>query len=1323
MEVYFIFVLHVIFSLKICELHLERCSLNLKFETNNFLTRDWLLWGQLYSYCMHSNVEKYHSSQISSDERCVTTNCNECMSCFLKFCINSTTAKTSESCKFGCQLYSSIADHINKNFGINEQDKPYIKSTSKIVSTKCEYLNITFMWENVFSKNNMIPSVYLVTITSIDEDNSTECVIDLVSENILNVSNQLVCGMSNIPIQDIGTKFQLNVYPVNYNGYNELSKLTYNSLNDYILNSKEFTIIHGSLVGTLKVLKKVYTVSFNVKPINYTKGLKSVLHITLGNNNEVYGDRNPGIWFHEDGSGKLVIFAAVNGSTTFYIETPPLRLGVWSYITICQSYLESKYWFSVFLNGINIIRTENSDARDFKNMKVYASDCWYDAQDGYITDLLVINGHAEQIVGNTKTALEKEKIIAEIPKLNEEYLISFDFYPNNFFSDWRNIVHFTIGSNYENYGDRTPGIWFEPGSSNKKIHISAPINGNSNYIFSTLILNLILKNQWSNIKVAQILLNKLYIFTIIINGTVVVEKVNYKCQSFDNVKVYASDPWYEAQDGFIKNFFVINGISNSSMQPIVVLPSDYILHSKEFTIIHGSLVGTLKVLKKVYTVFFNVKPTNYTRGLKSVLHITLGDNNEVYGDRNPGVWFHEDGSGKLVIFAAVNGSTTFYIETPPLRLGVWSYITICQSYLESKYWFSVFLNGINIIRTENSDARDFKNMKVYASDCWYDAQDGYITDLLVINGHAEQLVGNEKTRLEKGKIIAEIPKLNEEYLISFDFYPNNFFSDWRNIVHFTIGSDYENYGDRTPGIWFEPGSSNKKIHISAPINDNSNYIFSTLILNLILKNQWSNIKVAQILLNKLYIFTIIINGTVVVEKVNYKYQSFDNVKVYASDPWYEAQYGFIKNFFVINGISNSSTKPIVVLPSDYIILKTEFTLMKGLYVGFLNVMKMEYTISFSIKPKIFTKGLINVLHFTLTKSFRDYGYRNPSVWFHQDGSGKLVIFPVNNNNSNYSIETVPLKLGEWSSVKIYQSLINNEYWLSVDLNGVNIHRMKNDKAVELKRIKVYASDPWHDALNGSISNIQIVNGKIDFIIDNVPAKLLKGKIIAEIPRLSLEYIISFDLNSKKCFFNSCSVVNFISDFDNSNYEEKTPGVWFNYNRVFTFTLPNSGCHRDVFNTDPIELDLWQNIEISQIKKLNSKLKNSEYMYTIKVNEEVVYSDVNYEPKYFKNIKVYASDPLYKTHDGIIKNFFVVNGISNKHKFSLTFDEYIAVKIRRYINFNLHHNEGLQWLGMLRIQGTMPATKAIKLISDKYNSFDLKLDKDIVASVTNGASLI
>ena len=134
--------------------------------------------------------------------------------------------------------------------------------------------------------------------------------------------------------------------------------------------------------------------SFNLKPNSYSKGWRSVLHLTSGKDYGAYGDRIPGVWFHEDGSGKLGIFAAVSGNVNYYVETAPLPLGQWSHIKIVQSLVDGKYWLSVDLNGVNIHRVENSDPRDFKNVKVYAADLWYAAQDGSIKDLLIINGNA-----------------------------------------------------------------------------------------------------------------------------------------------------------------------------------------------------------------------------------------------------------------------------------------------------------------------------------------------------------------------------------------------------------------------------------------------------------------------------------------------------------------------------------------------------------------------------------------------------------------------------------------------------------------------------------------------------------------------------------------------------------------------------------------------------------------------------------------------------------------------------------------------------------------------------------------------------------------
>ncbi|XP_065654783.1 uncharacterized protein LOC136081397 [Hydra vulgaris] len=139
--------------------------------------------------------------------------------------------------------------------------------------------------------------------------------------------------------------------------------------------------------------------------------------------------------------------------------------------------LDDKYLFSVDLNGNNVHRVENSDAREFQNIKVYESDLWYAAQHGIINDLLIINGKAENILGNSNTLLEKRKLVLELPKLDKEYLVSFYVYPKKFVAGWHSVIHFSIGSNFCHYGDRVPGICFHADGKNGH-YISAPTNDN-----------------------------------------------------------------------------------------------------------------------------------------------------------------------------------------------------------------------------------------------------------------------------------------------------------------------------------------------------------------------------------------------------------------------------------------------------------------------------------------------------------------------------------------------------------------------------------------------------------------------------------------------------------------------------------------------------------------------------------------------------------------------------------------------------------------------------------------------------------------------------
>ncbi|XP_065641700.1 fibrillin-1-like isoform X3 [Hydra vulgaris] len=204
-------------------------------------------------------------------------------------------------------------------------------------------------------------------------------------------------------------------------------------------------------------------------------------------------------------------------------------------------------------------------------MKLFIKELFFLIHVVLILMILIDNvqGNIENLC-NSNILLVKGKLIGEIQKLEKEFLVSFDVFPNKFVAGWHSVIHFTNGSNYGQYGDRVPGIWFHDNGAGG-LHISAPINGNFNKVFTTKPIDL---NHWSNVKVSQILKNSVYVYTIILNGEVVFTDINNQTQSFDNVKVYASDPWYDVQDGLIRNLFVINGISSNDFQPIIVLPTD-----------------------------------------------------------------------------------------------------------------------------------------------------------------------------------------------------------------------------------------------------------------------------------------------------------------------------------------------------------------------------------------------------------------------------------------------------------------------------------------------------------------------------------------------------------------------------------------------------------------------------------------------------------------------------------------------------------------------------------------------------------------------------
>ena len=68
------------------------------------------------------------------------------------------------------------------------------------------------------------------------------------------------------------------------------------------------------------------------------------------------------------------------------------------------------------------------------------------------------------------------------------------------------------------------------------------------------------------------------------------------------------------------------------------------------------------------------------------------------------------------------------------------------------------------------------------------------------------------------------------------------------------------------------------------------------------------------------------------------------------------------------------------------------------------------------------------------------------------------------------------------------------------------------------------------------------------------------------------------------------------------------------------------------------------------------------------------------------------------------------------RFSITFDESTSMKNCQYMNINVHFQGGFRSLGIIHIQGSLNAAKAIKLVEERLQLFGLDLNKDVVATV-------
>ncbi|XP_065641497.1 uncharacterized protein LOC105848714 isoform X3 [Hydra vulgaris] len=777
--------------------------------------------------------------------------------------------------------------------------------------------------------------------------------------------------------------------------------------------------------------------------------------------------------------------------------------------------------------------------------------------------------------------------LTEISILEKEFVVSFDYKSDQ---DQQvlspvtsyNIIYVTVNSEENAYNDGNP-ILSVSYSSNGVLEIKVILNGN---FYSFSYIQPLEISQWLNIEICQILIDGNYNYKIKLNGSIVFTNISNQLQSYKNVITYASNPWNSTQ-GFIKNFFVVNGISSSWLDQW----SDW-------------------------------SSCNTSHG---------------YGFMN-----------RTRHFYASESSIWSFVEDLPYVIECYIYKDACQ----------------------------------------------------MINNVIEDI----STPLEKSKNITEMPILNPEFLVSFDFIPYSFNSNFSSIIQFIIDDVTTGY----PGVWL----NDLGVLLILALHNGTNFIFRTdFALPL---NQWSKIEISQIFINGSYVYKIKVNDTYVASEINTQVRSFKNVVLYASNPWNVSQNGSIKNVFIVNNqaiisstllqwsiwsscnISNGygfynrtryldkkcftefkecyaykDTCQMVI----YVIEDTTTLLKKAKNITEMPILDTEFLISFDLIPYSFNSNLSNVIHFIV-----DSDNVTTGVWL--DGLGVLKVSTLINDTNFIFHTNTTLSLNQWSKIEISQIFINGSYAFKIKVNDTYVASGINTQVRSFKNVVLYASNPWNVSQNGSIKNVFVANNQsvlsssllqwsnwsscntssgygfnnrtrylgnachtelkecyvykdtckmVNYIINDIPAPLQKGKYITTMPILDTEFLISFDFIPYSFNNSLSSIIHFTNDSIKNGYL----GVWLDNLGVLQVSALINGADF-IFRYNALPLNQWSKIEISQI------LLNGSYLYGISVNNTYVLSKINTQVQSFKNVIIYASNPWNVSQNGSIKNLYVAN---------------------------------------------------------------------------------
>lgn len=149
-------------------------------------------------------------------------------------------------------------------------------------------------------------------------------------------------------------------------------------------------VVQGTSFGKTK-LSKVWSVSFDIKPLGVVHGSSNVMLITADDKNCCkFGNRMPGVWFVSK-STKLLICAGIGNKWNYCYHSRALPLNKFSSVSIVQNKKNGKYIYEITINGKRVRSVVNKRPQVFENMQIWAGDLWYKASNSMLRNFEITN--------------------------------------------------------------------------------------------------------------------------------------------------------------------------------------------------------------------------------------------------------------------------------------------------------------------------------------------------------------------------------------------------------------------------------------------------------------------------------------------------------------------------------------------------------------------------------------------------------------------------------------------------------------------------------------------------------------------------------------------------------------------------------------------------------------------------------------------------------------------------------------------------------------------------------------------------------------------